>query len=704
MKQSFLFILLSVLLTAAACSDSVKTAVIKSPDGSLTLKTKLSENGTPLYSLQKGENILIKPSEMGFSLLNDSLFYTGWEISGADTSSFSETWELPWGEDRFAENTYKQLILNLQKKDQPDTKMQIIFRLFNDGLGFRYAFPNIAQDDSTLIADEITEFKLSGNHLCFWQPGDWDIYEHLYRTTRFNQIDALQYRNHSSLAQSYIPHNAVNTPITMKTDEGIYLSFHEAALTDFAGMTLKTDTANLSMQACLVGSENTDYKVVLIGNFKSPWRTVIVSDRAGGLIESKLILNLNEPNKLGNVSWIQPMKYIGIWWEMHLGKSTWDYGATQDMNSFSGLKAHGRHGATTENTMRYIDFAAANNIKGVLVEGWNTGWENWIGTEDREGIFDFVTPYPDYDLKKVTEYAKSKGVEIIMHHETSAAINTYDQQMDTAFALMQSMGMRIVKTGYVGKIIPKGEYHHGQFMVRHYRKVLETAAEYKIAINAHEPIKATGIRRTYPNAIAREGLRGQEFNAWSADGGNPPGHLTIVPFTRMLGGPIDFTPGIFNIKLEPYKKDNQVNTTLAQQLALYVVLYSPVQMAADLPEYYENQPAFEFIRQVPVDWEESLVLTSEIGKYVCIARRERGGNNWYVGAVTDENARELTVKCDFLSKGKNYTATLYLDAEDAHWDKNPTAYKIETRKLTSDSEITLQLAPGGGAAISLTER
>ncbi|NNF35727.1 MAG: glycoside hydrolase family 97 protein, partial [Saprospiraceae bacterium] len=475
-----------------------------------------------------------------------------------------------------------------------------------------------------------------------------------------------------------------------RDDDGLHMSFHEAALTDYAGMTLKVDHDNLRMISNLVGSDLRGYKVKRALPFSTPWRTIQLSDDAPGLIESTMILNLNEPNKLGDVSWFEPKKYVGIWWEMHVGVSSWDL-------------ASGIHGATTENTKRHIDFAAANGIGGVLVEGWNTGWERWIGFPDREGVFDFVTPYPDYDLDEVTAYAKSKGVEIIMHHETSAAPRTYDLQMDTAYQLMQKHDIHSVKTGYVGKIIPDGEYHHGQWMVNHYRRALETAAQHDIAINAHEPIKATGIRRTYPNAISREGLRGQEFNAWASDGGNPTEHLPIVAFTRMLAGPIDFTPGVFNIKLtdRPGENNNQINTTIAQQLALYVVIYSPIQMACDLLKNYEGNPAFQFIRDVGVDWSESKVLNGEVGDYVTIARKERGSERWFVGSITDENAREVEISLDFLDEGKSYTGTIYKDADDSHWDTNPEAYVIETMDLNNQSTLKVNLAPGGGFAVSI---
>jgi hypothetical protein len=556
-----------------------------------------------------------------------------------------------------------------------------------------------------LISEENTEFKLTGDHKVWWIPGDWDIYEHLYNTTKFSEIDALSKANHPNLGQTYIPINAVNTPVTMKTSTGLNLSFHEASLVDYSGMTLKVDTENLMMKSVLVGSENTAYKVKRTIPFETPWRTIQIAKKGGDLIESKLIVNLNEPNKLGDVSWFKPMKYTGIWWEMHLNKSTWDYG----MESIDGLwvdtgKAHGRHGATTENAKAFIDFSAKNNIGGVLVEGWNTGWENWIGFDDREGVFDFVTSYPDYDLDEVVRYGHEKGVEIIMHHETSAATETYEKQQDTAYALMQSLGIHVVKTGYVGKILPKGEYHHGQYMVNQYNNAIIKAANYQVAINAHEPIKATGLRRTYPNTISREGLRGQEFNAWASDGGNPPEHLPIVAFTRMLAGPIDYTPGIFDIKFDQWKPDNQVNTTIAQQLALYVVIYSPVQMAADLVENYEGHPALQFIKDVGVDWQQTNVLNGEIGEFVTIARKERTSENWFVGGITNENARNLEIDFNFLDEGAVYEATIYEDGEGAHWNNNPTAINIRTVEITNKSKEQIHLAEGGGFAISLIKK
>ena len=659
-----------------------------SPDESIEVQVLLTSNGQPAYLVKKNGQVVIDTSTLGFEFKDREPIGRNMEIVHTEETSIDETWEMPWGEKRIVHNRCNEMKVFLQEENEPDRKLNLVFRAFDDGIGFRYEFPEQKDPEEVIILDENTEFNLTGDHTVWWQPGDWDIYEHLYNTTKFSEIDALSKKEHVNLAQTHIPENAVNTPVTMKTEDGLFLSFHEANLTDYAGMTLRIDQENLMMKSGLVGSERTGYKVKRTVPFSTPWRTIQISETAGGLIESDMIVNLNEPNRLGDISWFTPMKYIGIWWEMHLGKSSWAYEG-------------GNHGATTEHARELIDFAAENNIGGVLVEGWNTGWERWIGFEDREGVFDFVTPYPDYDLKEVVRYGKEKGVQIIMHHETSAAPRTYEQQLDTAYALMQKLGIHSVKTGYVGKIIPKGEYHHGQWMVNHYRKVLETAAEYQVAVNAHEPIKATGIRRTLPNAISREGLRGQEFNAWSKDGGNPPEHLSIIAFTRMLAGPIDFTPGIFDIKFREWKPDNQVNTTLAHQLALYVVIYSPVQMAADLIENYKDQPAFQFIRDVGVDWEQSIVLNGEPGDFVTIAREERETGNWFVGGITDENEKEMTLKFDFLEEGKSYLAAIYKDAEDAHWDKNPTAIDIESKNIGKGEELKVRLAPGGGFAISL---
>ena len=701
-KVVALFVLSVIFLTS--CKQDITLLSVRSPSGNNEVEFYVNDDGAIAYSVKHGGNVAIDTSYLGFDFKDQEPMQKGIRITGSESKTVNETWELPWGEQRSVVNNYNDLVIHMEESSEPKRKLDVIFKVYDDGIGFRYHFPEQPNMDEVIIMEEKTQFKLTGNHKVWWTPGDWDIYEHKYNETRLNKVNAISKRNHPNLSATYIPFNAMNTPVTMKSDDGLYLSFHEANLTDYSDMTLLVDTVNLSLQSGLVGSDRLGYKVKRNTPFSTPWRTVQIADRAGDLIESKLILNLNEPNKLGDVPWVKPTKYVGIWWEMHLGKSTWDYAGTQDMGSWENLenaKPTGKHGATTANAKRYIDFAAANNLTGLLVEGWNTGWEHWVGFEDREGVFDFVTPYPDYDLQEVVRYGREKGVELIMHHETSAAVRTYDQQMDTAFALMKSLGIHAVKTGYVGKIIPKGEYHHGQWMVNNYRKAVTKGAEYQVAINAHEPIKDTGIRRTYPNAISREGIRGQEFNAWATDGGNPPSHLPTVAFTRMLAGPIDFTPGIFKIKLAPYKPTNQINTTLAHQLALYVVIYSPVQMAADLPENYKGHPAFQFIRDVGVDWEQSKVLNGEVGHYVTIAREERGTGNWFVGSITDEDGRDLEIKFDFLAPNTTYDAIVYKDGDKAHWNDNPQDYKMEKMTIDHSSNLTLKLAPGGGAAISL---
>jgi hypothetical protein len=697
------------LINVNSCSEKNDETKVSSPNGAIEVSFDLSVSGQPSYIVLHKSEAIIDTSYMSFDFKDLPSLKDGFELIASEVRTVDESWEMPWGEQSSVRNHYNELTLLLQETGELKRKLNICFRVFDDGLGFRYEILAMEGVSEILITDENTQFNLTGDHKVWWIPGDWDIYEHLYSETSFSEIDAISKRDHPNLSASYIPENAVNTPVTMKSENGLYLSFHEADLTNYAGMTLKVDNENLKMESELVGSEILGGKAKVSLPFNTPWRTIQVAERAGDLIESKLILNLNDPNAIGDVSYFTPMKYVGIWWEMHIGKSTWDLEGTQDMNTYiEGQRGSDRHGANTENAKKYIDFAAANGIKGLLVEGWNTGWDQWINTEDREGVFDFMTPYPDYNFEEVMAYAKEKGVEVIMHHETSAAPRTYEKQMEVAYNFMKEHGMNSVKTGYVGKIIPKGEYHHGQWMVNHYHKVLVDAAAKKIAINAHEPIKATGKRRTYPNAISREGLRGQEFNAWATDGGNPSDHLATVAFTRMLSGPIDFTPGVFNIKFDEYKKDNQVNTTLAHQLALYVVIYSPIQMACDLPEHYMKDgkihPAFKFISDVGVDWESSVVLDGEVADFVTIARKEKGSGNWFVGGITDENSRKQNVNFEFLEEGTSYTATIYKDAADAHYDINPEAYEIQTMEVTSASSIEIDLAPGGGFAISLMKK
>ena len=704
--HSLLGMFLSLMLFISCQPNSSNNSVF-SPDNSISMEFALSNSGQPLYLVKHKNNTVIDTSYLSFDFKDLPSLKDNFKIVSVSKSGFDETWEMPWGEQSEVRNNYNELFVNLEETSELKRKLNIRFRAFNDGIGFRYEFPEQENLREVLITDENTQFNITGDHKTWWIPGDWDIYEHLYNETKLSEIDALAKRNHPNLSATYIPENAVNTPVTMKTESGLYLSFHEADLTNYAGMTLKVDTENLNLVSELVGSERLGGKAKLIVPFNTPWRTIQIEERAGDLVESKLILNLNDPNTIGDVSYFTPMKYVGIWWEMHIGKSTWDLEGSQDMNTYTlGKAGTSRHGATTENAKKYIDFASANGIKGLLVEGWNTGWDKWI-SNDREGVFDFMTPYIDYDFDEVMHYANEKGVEVIMHHETSAAPLTYEKQMDVAYDFMKKNGINSVKTGYVGKIIPKGEYHHGQWMVNHYHKVLEETAKKKIAVNAHEPIKDTGKRRTYPNAISREGLRGQEFNAWATDGGNPPDHLPTVVFTRMLSGPIDFTPGVFNIKFDDYKKDNQVNTTLAHQLALYVVIYSPIQMACDLPEHYmiggKVHPAFQFITDVGVDWQQSKVLDGEIGDFVIIARQEKRTGNWFVGGITDENERTQQLNFDFLDEGKTYKAKLYKDGPNAHWNDNPQDYTIEELELTKESILDIKLAPGGGFAISMTQ-
>ncbi len=707
MNYKIFFISIVLTISLVSCT-SKKTHIIEvsSPDKTIQLNFIQNQKGELSYTVFYNKEVVIDTSYLSFDLKNQPSLKEGFEIVKSNLSSMDEIWQMQWGEQIDVKNNYNQLVIELQETKEPNRKLNLEFKLYDDGLGFRYVFPEQDNFEEALILEENTQFNLTEDYKTFWIPGDWDIYEHLYNTTKLSEIDATKYRNHPNLNQTHIPNNAVNTPVTMVGENGIHLSFHEAALVNYSGMTLKVDTENLGFKSVLVGSKNQDYKVKRILPFNTPWRTIQIAEKATDLIESNLIVNLNEPNKIGDVSWFEPKKYTGIWWEMHLGKSTWDVSGAQDMTSHTTkAKPHGKHGATTQNAKAFIDFSAKNNIGGVLIEGWNTGWEHWIGFEDREGVFDFVTPYSDYDLNEVVRYGKEKGVEIIMHHETSSATETYEKQQDTAYALMQSLGIHSVKTGYVGKILPKGEYHHGQYMVNQYNNTVIKAAQYQVAINAHEPIKATGLRRTYPNTISREGLRGQEFNAWASDGGNPPEHLPIVAFTRMLAGPIDFTPGIFNIKFDAYKKDNQVNTTIAQQLALYVVIYSPIQMAADLIEHYEANPeALQFIKDVGVDWQQTKVLNGEVGDYVTIAREEKETGNWFIGSITDENTRSLEISLNFLEEGESYSATIYKDSQDAHWDKNPTALDVERLVVNKNSKLTLQLAEGGGTAISIIKQ
>lgn len=691
MVRFTIFLILISLMYGCGISEESAIIKITSPTNELQLEFIMSVDGRPGYKLYHQNEEIIEESYLGFSIKDQIDLKEGFGISKYETSVVEESWEQPWGENRQINNHYAQLNVSLQEQKNPGRKMNLVFKLYDDGLGFRYEIPEQDGIQEVVIMDELTEFNLTGDHMAWWIPGDWDTYEQLYRKTSLSGVNGTS----NGSAFSYVPDpRAVNTPVTMKTDDSLYLSFHEANLTDYAGMTLHIDTSSFTLTSSLVGWEDGS-KVITKTPFVTPWRTVQVSESAGGLIESNLILNLNEPSKISNTDWIKPAKYMGIWWEMHIEKSEWDL-------------ASGRHGATTENAKKYIDYASEHGIEGLLIEGWNVGWENWTDPVLKENTFDFVTPYEDFDLKEVVAYGKEKNVFLVGHHETSASVENYEQHLDSAFQLLSTLGIPAVKTGYVGAIMPARNYHHGQYMVRHYRKVIEKAAEYKVMIDAHEPIKGTGIRRTWPNMVSREGVRGQEYNAWSD--GNPPNHTLIVPFTRMLAGPIDFTPGIFNVKyledpMDPSSKrlmgeNRQVNTTLTKQLALYVVLYSPVQMVPDLPEFYDlHLDAFKFIEDVPVDWETTQVINGEIEEYVTIVRKDRNSENWYLGSITDETARSFNIQLSFLPENKNYKAIIYKDKSDGHWDHNPISYEIVEMDVTSSSNLELSLAPGGGTAI-----
>jgi hypothetical protein len=684
-------ILYLLLITLSLLNCSKQIPEIKSPDESIHLSFQLKD-GSPNYFLLKDGNTIIDTSLLGFEFKSAPAMKNNFTINNIEHNSFNEVWKPLWGENKNILNEYNELVVELVQNDESKRKLNIYFKVYNDGVGIRYEFPEQPNLKEFVIMNELTQFKLNGDHKSWWIPGDHDSYEYKYTTSKISEID-ISKTEYSERPDRFVSHpKSVNTPITMKTDSGLYLSFSEANLTDYADMTLIV-TENLTLEADLVPWANGD-RVRAETPFKSPWRTITIAEDINKLYNSNLILNLNEPSKIDDVSWIEPMKYIGIWWEMHIGKSQWAKVDIEGSWAGSGLP----HGANTENTKRHIDFASEHGIKGVLVEGWNTGWEYW-GADTTE-FFDFVTPYDDFDFEEIVKYANERGVELVGHHETAGDVINYDKRVEEAFKFYKELGIRSVKTGYAGQIRPKGERHHGQFNVRHYRKVLKTAAKYGIMVNAHEPIKATGIRRTYPNMLTREGVRGMEFNAWSD--GNPPEHTTIIPFTRGLAGPIDYTPGIFDLKFENYRQPNRVHTTLAKQLALYVVLYSPLNMAADLPENYEGKPAFEFIERVPVDWDETVILDGEIGDYATFIRRKE--NEWYLGSITDEQPRDKVFDLSFLESGITYTAKIFRDGDDIDYDKNPVSVAIEEIEVTNNSKLDIKLAKSGGVAIIFTQK
>lgn len=679
----------------------LQAQTIQSPSKTLKLDFTIAEKGMPAYTLTYKDKPVIFKSLLGIYLKNDTDLATNFKMDEVKTSTFNESWKPVLGEQSTIINHYNELRVSLFQIGT-NRRMNIVFKAYDEGLAFRYEFPKQPNLNYFVINEERSEFNLTGNHKAFWIPGDFDSQEYAYNETLLSEVDTdkLDLNNGIGL-KSIAGKHVVQSPLMMKTADGLYLNIFEAAVVNYPVMHLNLNPGTNALVSRLVPNAIGD-KAYLQAPCVTPWRTIMVSDDARDILASKMILNLNEPCKLDDTSWIKPMKYVGIWWEMHVGKSTWDYAGSQNAQNTESreLIASGKHGATTENTKRYIDFAAKHGFDGVLVEGWNVGWEDWFGNW-KEEVFDFTTPYPDYNLKEINDYAKSKGVKMIMHHETSGSVANYERHLDRALNLMKEYGYPAAKSGYVGRIIPRGEFHDGQTMVNHFNFVARRFADYKMMVNSHESSRPTGYSRTYPNYIAAEAARGNEFNAWS--NGNPPMHETILPFTRLMGGPMDYTPGIFEIKMSYYDKTKkeQVHTTLAKQLALYVTMYSPLQMAADLPENYEKYPdAFQFIKDVAVDWDDSKYLEAEPGDYVTVARKAKGSENWFLGAITDENARTTELKLDFLSPKKKYKAIIYQDGKTAHWEKNPISYEIKTMTVTSKTKLKLVLAAGGGTAIS----
>jgi len=695
--MKFLTTLIGIVLAGNLLAQNWQ---LQSPQKKLALEVTLSPDGRPSYQLQFKGKPVITSGALGLQTQDDGGFDQNLAFVSADNSSVNNSWEPVWGEEKSIRNQYNELALRFAQKDGRKLQILLRFRLFDHGLGFRYEFPGQPNLQYFILKDEMTSFGLAGDHTAWWIPGDYDTNEYFYSVNRLSEVDAIAKGNATEISTRKVwSRKGVQTPLMMKTAEGLYINIHEAALVDYPAMQLEIDGSSLRSHLVPDAVGN---KAYLKAPFHTPWRVVNVSDKATEILASRVILNLNEPNKIANPSFIKPQKMVGVWWEMHVGKSTWDYAGTQNAST-TGVEAKpsGKHGATTANVKRYIDFAAQHGIEGVLVEGWNVGWEDWFG-KWKEEVFDFVTPYPDFDVKELQRYAASKHVKIIMHHETSGSAINYERQMDTAFRFMKNHGYDAVKTGYVGRIVPRGEWHDGQWMINHYNRQIKKAALYNIMVDAHEPVRPTGLHRTWPNWLASEAARGNEFNAWSV--GNPPAHETILPFTRLMGGPMDYTPGIFEIKMSSYdpNKKEQVHTTLAKQLALYVTMYSPLQMAADLPENYEkHMDAFEFIRQVAVDWDSTAYLEAEPGAYLSIARKAKGKSDWFIGAITNENGRTAKLTLDFLPAGKTYEAVIYQDGKDAHWEKNPKSYMISRQKVTSKSTLAVALAPGGGAAIHI---
>lgn len=708
----------------AGCTSGSRTPIatetLKSPDGNLEMRFELTEGGAPRYSLDYKGKSTILPSGLGFEFRGEKpqlvfgaeiekgkdgtpvQFHEGFVMENAERGTFDETWEPVWGEESEIRNHYNELAVTL-RQTASDRVMTIRFRLYNDGLGFRYEFPEQKNLQYFVITNELTQFAMAGDHKAFWIPGDYDTQEYDYVESRLSEIRGLmQQAITPNSSQTPFSATGVQTSLQMKTDDGLYINIHEAALEDYSCMHLDLDDRNMVFTSHLTPDVN-GYMAYMQTPCHTPWRTVQVSDDAREILSSRLVLNLNDPCAYEDVSWIRPVKYVGVWWEMITGKSSWAYA---DINSvklgetdYSKLQPNGIHGANNENVRRYIDFAAEHGFDQVLVEGWNEGWEDWFGFT-KDYVFDFVTPYPDFDIKALNDYAHSKGVRLMMHHETSSSVRNYERHLDAAYDLMNKYGYNSVKSGYVGDIIPRGEHHYGQWMVNHYLYALKKAADHKIMVNAHEAVRPTGLCRTYPNLIGNESARGTEYQAF---GGTKPHHVTILPFTRLNGGPMDYTPGIFMMDVEELNPNNKshVNSTLCNQMALYMTLYSPLQMAADLPEHYEAyMDAFQFIKGVAVDWSESRYLLAEPGDYVVVARKAKESGRWFVGGVTDENRRTLEFPLDFLEKDRTYTAKIYADAADADYQTNPQAYTIYTKDVTSEDTLSIDCARGGGFAIS----
>ena len=684
---------------------------VKSPNGNVSVKFSL-DNGRPVYEMTYKNRAVIKPSYLGLELaktkhaskgMDETSLMDGFVIANTNTSTFDETWKPVWGETATIRNHYNELAVTL---NQPETKRNIIirFRVYNDGMGLRYEFPQQEELNYFVIKEEHTQFAMAGDHKAFWIPGDYDTQEYETVESKLSEIRGLMKSAITpNSSQTTFSPTGVQTSLQMKTDDGLYINIHEAACVNYATMHLNLDDKNMVFESWLTPDAQ-GYKGYIQTPFNTPWRTVIVSDDARDMLSSNLILNLNEPCVLDDVSWIHPVKYCGVWWDMIVGRGTWSY--TNDLPSvhlgvtdYSKCKPNGTHAANNENVKKYIDFAADNGLDEVLVEGWNEGWEDWFG-HSKLDVFDFVTPYPDFDIKMLNDYAHSKGVKLMMHHETSSSVWNYERWMEKAYTLMNKYGYDAVKSGYVGDIIPRGEYHYGQLMNNHYLHAVKEAAKHHIMVNAHEATRPTGLCRTYPNLVGNESARGTEYEAF---GGSRPDHTVVLPFTRLQGGPMDYTPGILETQLNTWSDNTSfVHTTLVGQLSLYLVMYSPLQMAADLPEnYMKYYDAFQFIRDVAVDWDDSKYLEAEPGDYITVARKAKGTDNWFIGGKCDENGHKAVVKLDFLDKGRKYDCTIYADAKDAHYEKNPKAYEITHKIVKKGDVLKLQEAPGGGFAVSL---